>query len=92
MLNHSDELFRAGRNDARPGAHGFDREHSPTGGEGVCALFLDDGGSVSLDRRQSKNPLGPFPCVDHWPAGRIPSTGWTAIPSAARTTWLKTWA
>src|SRR5205823_15044532 len=27
MLNHSDTLFSAARNDARPGAHGFDKEH-----------------------------------------------------------------
>ncbi len=33
MLNHSDTLFSARRNDARPGAHTFDKEHQLQTGE-----------------------------------------------------------
>ena len=59
MLNHSDELFTAGRNDARQGAHVFDREHLLQAGEkGFVPYFWDDGGSVSLERRLDKNPAG----------------------------------
>lgn len=65
MLNHSDTLFSAKRNDARPGAARFDREHQLQEGEkGFVPYFWDDGASVSLERRQDRNPLGPFPCTD----------------------------
>ena len=63
MLNHSDVLFSARRNDARSGS--FDREHRLQEGEkGFVPYFWDDGASVSLERRQDKNALGPFPCTD----------------------------
>jgi hypothetical protein len=66
MLNHSDELFATGRNDGRPGAHVFDREHLLQAGEkGFVPYFWDDGGSVSLERRIDRNVRGPFPCVDN---------------------------
>ena len=65
MLNHSDTLFSAKRNDARQGAHTFDREHQFQEGEkGFVPYFWDDGASVSLERRQDRNPLGPFACTD----------------------------
>jgi hypothetical protein len=66
MLNHSDELFSAKRNDARPDAHTFGKEWLLQEGEkGFVPYFWDDGGSVSLERRQDKNPLGVYQCVDH---------------------------
>ncbi len=66
MLNHSEKLFAGGRNDARPEAHVFDREHLLQAGEkGFVPYFWDDGGSVSLERRLGKNLRGPFPCVDN---------------------------
>src|SRR5205823_1709972 len=65
MLNHSDELFSAQRNDARPGAHTFDKEHALQPGEkGFVPYWWDDGASVSLERRRDKNPRGPFACTD----------------------------
>jgi hypothetical protein len=65
MLNHSDTLFSAVKNDARPNAHPFDKEHKlQTGEKGFVPYFWDDGGSVSLERRRDKNPLGPFACTD----------------------------
>ncbi len=65
MLNHSDTLFSAKRNDARAGARPFDREHQlQEGGKGFVPYFWDDGASVSLERRQDRNVLGPYPCTD----------------------------
>ncbi len=65
MLNHSDHLFSAQRNDARPAAHRFNREHALQEGEkGFVPYWWDDGASISLERRHDKNPLGPFVCTD----------------------------
>jgi hypothetical protein len=65
MLNHSDRLFSAKRDDARPTAHRFDREHLFQEGEkGFVPYWWDDGASVSLERRRDKNPVGPFSCTD----------------------------
>ncbi len=65
MLNHSDRLFSAKRNDGRPGAHHFDREHAFQEGEkGFVPYWWDDGASVSLERRRERNALGPFACTD----------------------------
>ncbi len=66
MLNHSDELFTAKRNDARPNAHKWGKEWLFQEGEkGFVPYFWDDGGSVSYERRHDRNPLGPFQCVDN---------------------------
>lgn len=66
MLNHGDSLFSPTPDDARPGAPKFDREHALQAGEkGFVPYWWDDGGSVSLERRRDRNPLGPFPCTDH---------------------------
>ncbi|HWG42502.1 MAG TPA: hypothetical protein VN688_06910 [Gemmataceae bacterium] len=65
MLNHSDRLFSAKHNDARPAAHRFDREHMLQEGEkGFVPYWWDDGASVSLERRRERNPLAPFVCTD----------------------------
>jgi hypothetical protein len=65
MLNHSDRLFSAKRDDARPTAHRFNREHLFQEGEkGFVPYWWDDGASVSLERRRDRNPLGPFSCTD----------------------------
>jgi len=67
MLNHSDELFvsSARRNDARQGATPWGRPWAFQDGEkGFIPYFWDDGASVSLERRVSRNPLGIRPCVD----------------------------
>lgn len=65
MLNHSDELFTAKRNDARPGAVPWGKEWAFQEGEkGFVPYFWDDGGSVSIERRHEKTPLGTRPCVD----------------------------
>lgn len=65
MLNESDQLFSPARNDAGPGAVQFGKEHLLQAGEkGFVPYFWDDGGSVSLERRQKKQPLGFFACHD----------------------------
>ena len=65
MLNHSDRLFSAKRDDARPTADRFNREHLFQEGEkGFVPYWWDDGASVSLERRHDKNPLAPFSCTD----------------------------
>jgi hypothetical protein len=65
VLNHSDTLFHAKRNDVRPGGHAFGKAHRLIEGEkGFCPYWWDDGNSVSLERRAKKEPRGPFPCVD----------------------------
>jgi hypothetical protein len=53
------------RDDSRPTAHKWGKEWLFQEGEkGFVPYFWDDGGSVSLERRQDKNPLGVYPCVD----------------------------
>ncbi len=65
MLNHSDRLFSGRKNDARTDAKPWGREWAFQEGEkGFVPYFWDDGRSVSLDRRLSKNALGARPCVD----------------------------
>jgi hypothetical protein len=65
MLNHSDRLFSAKHDDARPSAHHFNREHLLQEGEkGFVPYWWDDGASVSLERRRDKDPLAPFSCTD----------------------------
>lgn len=66
MLNHSDELFSASRNDAAPDAHVFPKTHQLIEGEkGFVPYWWDDGASVSLDRREKKQALGAFACRDN---------------------------
>jgi hypothetical protein len=65
MLNHSDMLFTTKRNDARPDAMPWNKEHGLQEGEkGFVPYYWDDGGSVSLDRQRDKNPLAIRPSVD----------------------------
>jgi hypothetical protein len=69
MLNHSDTLFHAQRDDARTNAHRFNREHQLQEGEnGFVPYWWDDGASVSLERRRDRNPRGPYSCTDCEPA------------------------
>jgi hypothetical protein len=66
MLNHSDELFAADRDDADAKANRFTGENAHTPGEkGFVPYWWDDGASVSLERRQKKQKLGIFSCVDN---------------------------
>jgi hypothetical protein len=66
MLNHSDELFTANRNDARPGATAWNREHGLQMGEkGFVPYWWDDGSSVSIERMREKNPLAARPSIDN---------------------------
>ena len=70
MLNHSDTLFSSQRNDARPRAAAFDREHRLQDGEkGFVPYWWDDGGSVSLERHRDQNLRSPFGGTD-FPAGK----------------------
>jgi hypothetical protein len=65
MLNHSDSLFDADRNDAREGAKPWGKPWKLQQGEkGFVPYFWDDGGSVSLERLLHKKPLGIRPCAD----------------------------
>lgn len=65
MLNHSDQLFSARVNHARPEAKPWGKEWALQEGEkGFVPYFWDDGASVSLDRRVSKSPLSSMPCFD----------------------------
>lgn len=76
MLNRSDELFSPDRNDAAGTAHTFGKEHRLQKGEkGFVPYFWDDGGSVSLERRQKKQALGFFECVDNLAAAGKPNPG-----------------
>src|SRR5262249_25795381 len=65
MLNHSDTLFSAKRQDARQDAHRWGKEHALQEGEkGFVPYWWDDGASVSLERQRDKKPLGVFACTD----------------------------
>jgi hypothetical protein len=73
MLNHSDELFSAATNDARPKAHTFDKEHQlQTGEKGFVPYWWDDGASISLERRRDRDALGPFACTDRFAGKQNP--------------------
>lgn len=66
MLNHSDELFTNEGAVARKGARPWGKPWAYQEGEkGFIPYFWDDGGSVSLERRRSNNPLGIRPCHDN---------------------------
>ncbi len=74
MLNHSDELFSWKGAVAREGAKPWGKPWAFQQGEkGFVPYFWDDGGSVSLERRMSSNPLGSRPCVDHLVAAGKPN-------------------
>lgn len=64
MLNYSDTLFSDQRNDAGPHAAPWGKEWAFQGEKGFVPYWWDDGGSVSLERQQKKEPLGFFPCTD----------------------------
>jgi hypothetical protein len=65
MLNHSNTLFSAKRNDAAPGTHTFNKEHALQEGEkGFVPYWWDNGESVSLDRRTKKQALSTIQCAD----------------------------
>ncbi len=65
MLNHSDELFTWKGAVARPGALPWGKTWAFQEGEkGFIPYFWDDGGSVSIERRHSKNPLPIRPSQD----------------------------
>ena len=64
------DFSQRARNDARPKANTFDKEHQlQTGEKGFVPYWWDDGASISLERRRDRNPLGSFACTDHL-AGR----------------------
>jgi hypothetical protein len=67
VLNHSDTLFDTKQVDVAEKGVRFDREHALQPGEkGFCPYWWDDGASVSLERRRSKDPRAkpPFACTD----------------------------
>ena len=66
VLNHSDTLFPTKPDDAGPKAHRFDKEHQLLDGEkGFCPYWWDDGASVSLERRRTKDPKPVFSATDN---------------------------
>src|SRR5687768_15978498 len=65
MLNHSDTLFRAKQDDVAEKGVRFGREHQLQEGEkGFVPYWWDDGASVSLERRRTKDPKTPFSATD----------------------------
>jgi len=66
MLNHSDELFTAKGAVVREGGHPWGKPWAFQEGErGFIPYWWDDGGSVSLERRRSKEALPIRPSIDH---------------------------
>ncbi|MBI3854505.1 MAG: hypothetical protein HY293_02310 [Planctomycetes bacterium] len=65
MLNHSDALFSAKQDDVDAKGHKFGKEHQFQEGEkGFVPYWWDDGASVSLERRRSKNLKPDFSATD----------------------------
>lgn len=68
MLNHSDELFNADRNDAQPDKQktwSEAREWLLQGREkGFVPYWWDDGASTNMERLQSGKDLSFYPCYD----------------------------
>lgn len=65
MLNHSDTLFNATRDDVDEKGNRFGREHQLQPAEkGFVPYWWDDGASVSLERRRTKRPNPDFSATD----------------------------
>lgn len=65
MLNHSDTLFTAAQDDVAPKGNRFNKEHQLQPGEkGFVPYWWDDGASVSLERRRTKNLQPDFSATD----------------------------
>jgi hypothetical protein len=65
MLNHSDTLFNATRDDVDAKGHTFGKEHQVQAGEkGFVPYWWDDGASVSLERRRTKILQPDFSATD----------------------------
>src|SRR5437773_2388853 len=81
MLNHSDTLFSAKQDDVAPKGHRFGKEHLLQEGEkGFVPYWWDDGTSVSLERRRSKNLQPDFSATDRLTGKPNPSfslDGWS---------------
>ncbi len=77
MLNHSDRLFTAKHNHARPQGRNIWKEGKEwllqEGEKGFVPYWWDDGGSVSLERRRDRNPLPAYPCFDRFVDRRQPN-------------------
>ncbi|MFW6161298.1 MAG: hypothetical protein ACODAJ_00930 [Planctomycetota bacterium] len=66
MLNHSDELFTTQGAVVREGGRPWGKPWAFQEGEkGFIPYWWDDGGSVSLERRRSKEALPIRPSIDH---------------------------
>jgi hypothetical protein len=65
MLNHSDTLFTSKTDDVDAKGHKFGKEHQLQDGEkGFVPYWWDDGASVSLERRRTKNLKPDFSATD----------------------------
>src|SRR5205823_2372839 len=68
MLNHSNTLFNSRENDARPERRDLwarDREDAlQDGDKGFVPFWWDDGNSVSLERRHTRDPRPDYPAFD----------------------------
>lgn len=65
MLNHSDTLFTSTRDDVSEKGHTFGKEHRLQDGEkGFVPYWWDDGASVSLERRKTKDLKTAFSATD----------------------------
>lgn len=74
MLNHSDTLFTWKHVHCRKNATPWGKPWAYQEGEkGFVPYFWDDGRSVSIERRHSKNALGSRPCADHLAAAGKPN-------------------
>lgn len=67
VLNNSDTLFSAKRDDSDQKANKFNKEHQLQEGEkGFCPYWWDDGASVSLERRRTKKARPAFSATDEF--------------------------
>lgn len=81
MLNESDRLFSAERDDAGEGAHRFGLEHRLQAGEkGFVPYWWDDGASFSLEAARKKSGKPVFSCTDRLAGKENPEArldGWS---------------
>jgi hypothetical protein len=81
MLNESDTLFSAKRDDVHAKGNRFGREHQLQEGEkGFVPYWWDDGASVSLERRRTKNGQPDFSATDRRTGSANPTfalDGWS---------------
>ena len=92
MLNHSDRLFTAERDDAYPGHPTFNKEHMLQQGEKGFVPYWSTGPASAWSEGGTINRSASTRVATNWPAKRTPTVGSPDTRSVLRTIWPRIWA